>query len=328
MAIAGVTSLVLLQACSDQQPTDVPDSINLARGGGGPDPTVESVTPPEAPQNTTLDVLVKGANFDDGSKVRFLLGGKPTKNIATNSTQFVNGDLKANITIALDAETVKYDIEVTTSKKRRGIGTELFEVKTNKGVGPDKAVTFTATVGIVSVGAQPALTAGSATRLNVYNCCGDGFFATINLMQTVTDVSPTACGSENDPTGLAAYLTTPQVLGDDEQPGVGFSFQVDRTKEISRRHGLSFGWVQPTGATDAGKNIQIKLRNDKDFGPLTVSEEDGVAAGLEADQTRFTFSGGEVAVLRGTKPAPSDKDKLICPYDGEDIVILLDRSPS
>ncbi len=265
-----------------------------------------------------------GANFDNGSTVRFLLGGKPTKDITTNSTTFGDTEeLVANITIALDADTVKYDIEVTTSKKRRGIGTELFEVKTNKGVGPDKAVTFTATVGIETpVGEpQPALTAGSATRLNVYNCCGDGFKATLNLTASVT----AACRTENDPTGLAAFLT--KMIGDAEQPGVGFSFLVDRTKEISRKHGLRVGWVEPDGATDAGKKIEIKLRNDKDFGPLTVSEEDGVAAGLEADQTRFTFSGGSVAVLRGTKPAPSDKDKLICPYDGPPVVIVLDRSP-
>ncbi len=97
---------------------------------GGPDPKVDEAVPPEAPQNTTLDVRVLGANFDNGSTVRFLLDGKPTKNIGTNSTQFVGtGELVANITIALDAATIDYDIEVTTSKKRRGIGTELFKVE-------------------------------------------------------------------------------------------------------------------------------------------------------------------------------------------------------
>lgn len=136
VAVALVTTLVMLQACSDRQPTDVSPSIDLARGGGGsngPDPEVVAADPSEAPQNTTLDVHVLGKNFDDGSTVRFLLNGKPTKDIKINSTQFVNdGDLLANITIALDADTAKYDIEVTTSNKRRGIGTELFEVTIKK----------------------------------------------------------------------------------------------------------------------------------------------------------------------------------------------------
>ncbi len=131
LAIASVASLVLLLACSDQQPTDVPDSISMAKGGRGPDPVVDAADPPEAPQNTTLDVRVLGANFDNGSKVRFLLGGKPTKNIGTNSTQFVSTEeLVANITIALDAATARlrhrgYNEQEAPGHRNRAVQSEV-----------------------------------------------------------------------------------------------------------------------------------------------------------------------------------------------------------
>jgi hypothetical protein len=106
----------------------------LAKGGGGgaeEDSVVVSDTDPrEAEQDTTLDVRVSGSGYDDGSSVRFLLNGKPTKKVKTNSTRFENEqELVANITIALDAVVASYDVEVTTSKRRKGIGTELFAVK-------------------------------------------------------------------------------------------------------------------------------------------------------------------------------------------------------
>ena len=74
-------------------------------------------------------------------------------------------------------------------------------------------------------------------------------------------------------------------------------------------------------AADDDENIIIRLSNRKDFPPLTVTEEPGAGP----DQTIFTFSGGAVAVLRGNGPA--NRDKLICPYDGPPVVIVLDRSP-
>jgi hypothetical protein len=132
--IALATALTF-QACTDSQPTGVDaDPLVLARGGGGAgNPSVYATDPTEAPRGTTLDVRVLGANFDDGSTVTFKLGGKPTKKVKTNSTSYVSTEeLVANITIEVDADTALYDVEVMTSRKRKGIGTEMFRVKAGK----------------------------------------------------------------------------------------------------------------------------------------------------------------------------------------------------
>ncbi len=186
--------------------------------------------------------------------------------------------------------------------------------------GPDVDVTLT--VGIMSVGPQRATLGTDGGTLNVF-IDDRRFKADLNL---TTPVTFPPCRSENTDTGLglADFLT--KTLVDDEQPGFNFNFQVDRNKEISRKHGLKVVW-------DDGENILlVQLRSDKEFGAFTVVEEDGVGAGLESDQTRFTFKGGAVTggsvFVRRTNASPQANDKLTCPYDGLDVVILLDRSPS
>jgi hypothetical protein len=125
-----VLTVVVLAACADSQPTVTGIEPPLLGKGGGGDPKVEATDPSEAPQDTTLDVRVLGSGFDNGSAVRMLLGGKATEKVRTNSTRFVNKtELVANITIDIDAEVALYDVEVTTSRRRKGIGTELFAVK-------------------------------------------------------------------------------------------------------------------------------------------------------------------------------------------------------
>ena len=129
-----VAALAWFTACSDQQPT-IP-GINAAAGGSSGDPTVTSANPNNAPQDTTLDVHVFGTNFDRGSKAQWARSGVPSPKVVTNSTRFVSSaELLANITIAVDAETGLYDIIVTTSTGKKGIGTEMFTVRT-KGAAP------------------------------------------------------------------------------------------------------------------------------------------------------------------------------------------------
>lgn len=132
--VALTLSLAGLTACSeDPSGLDVP-GLSAAQGGkpsGGGDPTVEDTDPGSAPQDTTLDVRVFGSNFDDGSKVAFLLDGKTTTKVVTNSTRFVSGsELVANITIAADAQPDFYDVQVTTTRGKKGVGIELFEITT------------------------------------------------------------------------------------------------------------------------------------------------------------------------------------------------------
>ena len=121
-------ALVLVSACADQ-PTQPDPDISFAKGGGGGGPKVDAADPPSAPQDITLDVRVIGSGFDNGSVVKFLQGGQSTPKIVTNSSTFIDkNNIIANITIAVDAEVTLYDIEVTSSRGKKGIGSELFSV--------------------------------------------------------------------------------------------------------------------------------------------------------------------------------------------------------
>jgi len=128
-----------MTACTDTStlPTDV--DAQFAKGGGGI--TVTGADPDNAPQGVTIDIRVIGSGFDESSKVEFLLAGKSTPKILTNSTTFTfnpadnTHTLTANITIAADADVALYDIEVRAARGRKGIGSELFGVKSNGGGG-------------------------------------------------------------------------------------------------------------------------------------------------------------------------------------------------
>jgi hypothetical protein len=135
VALCGV--LLVLQACADP-PTQPDPDISFAKGGGGGGPAVDAADPNSAPQDITLDVRVIGSGFDKGSAVKFLRGGQSTPKIVTNSSSFIDrNNIIANITIAVDAEVTLYDIEVTTSRGKKGIGSELFSVKEKGKPGDD-----------------------------------------------------------------------------------------------------------------------------------------------------------------------------------------------
>ena len=122
-----VTSAVVWVACTDHVPT-LPD-ISAAAGGTG-NPTVGATDPDSATQDTTLDVVVVGSGFDQGSQAQWAIAGVPATAIVTNATRFVSSKrLIVTITIAHDADTVLYDVIVTTATGKKGIGTELFRVR-------------------------------------------------------------------------------------------------------------------------------------------------------------------------------------------------------
>ena len=121
-----------LQSCqspSADAPMTAPNSVpTFARGATGP--TVSAANPASARQGTvTLDVQISGSGFDQGSQASWQLNGVTYSKIAVNSTKFVSStSLTANITVAVDAAPVNYDIAVTTSTGKKGIGAELFTV--------------------------------------------------------------------------------------------------------------------------------------------------------------------------------------------------------
>ena len=125
-----VCALGLAIACAEQEPTQPSIRAAAAAGGGGGGPTVTATDPDSATQDTTLDVVVSGSGFDQGSQAQWAIAGVPSAVIRTNSTRFVTPkQLIANITIAAGADTGLYDVMVTTSTGKKGIGSELFTVR-------------------------------------------------------------------------------------------------------------------------------------------------------------------------------------------------------
>jgi len=132
--LAAIVAAVAIASCQDSPDTGPRvTGIQVAKGASQ-DPAVTGTDPTGAPQDTTLDVTVSGSGFDDGSTVELTLSGVPTEKVRTNSTRYRNSrTLIANITIAADAEVDFYDVEVTTASRKRGIGSEMFEVFTGGG---------------------------------------------------------------------------------------------------------------------------------------------------------------------------------------------------
>ena len=129
LALALGAAVQSCQSPSADAPVTAPPSVPaLARAAAGP--TVSAATPASARQGTvTLDVQISGSGFDNGSQASWQLNGVTYPKIAVNSTKFVSStSLTANITIAVDAAPITYDIAVVTRTGKKGIGAELFTV--------------------------------------------------------------------------------------------------------------------------------------------------------------------------------------------------------
>ena len=91
--------------------------------------TVLKAEPSSAKRGTTLNIRVTGSGFEAGSVVGLERQGVPADGITTNSTTYVTStQLVANVTIAVHADTGRYDVTVVTPRRRKGVGAELFDV--------------------------------------------------------------------------------------------------------------------------------------------------------------------------------------------------------
>ena len=123
-----VVALLLVTSCSDDD-FSAPSVTGILLKPAAGAVKVNDTEPPGAPQETVLDVLVFGSGFDDGSQVTFMLDGLPNPKVSTNSSHYVSPDtLVANITVDVDADTVLYDVQVMTTRGKKGIGVDLFRV--------------------------------------------------------------------------------------------------------------------------------------------------------------------------------------------------------
>ncbi|MCZ6754491.1 MAG: peptidoglycan DD-metalloendopeptidase family protein [Gemmatimonadetes bacterium] len=111
-----------------------PNSPELAKGGGGGGPSVDAAIPDSASVDTTLNIRVVGSGFVKGSVVKFLFNGEATPKLVTGPSTFVDKNtLIVTLIIAVDAELGAYDVEVTTPRGKKGIGSELFAVTEKHG---------------------------------------------------------------------------------------------------------------------------------------------------------------------------------------------------
>jgi hypothetical protein len=98
--------------------------------------SVTSASPPFGDQGTTVDVHIFGSGFTSGAKATWLLHGVADDHVHTNGTTFVSAsELVANITIASDASLDFWDVQVSLSSGKNGVGSECFEVTTAEQLG-------------------------------------------------------------------------------------------------------------------------------------------------------------------------------------------------
>lgn len=121
-------------SCHSDVPTEVGGlgGVSLAKGGGGSaggaSPTVTSTNPASAHQDTTIDVSIFGSGFTTGAKATWSLGGDTTK-VHVKSTKVVSsGEILARIEVPATAPVASYDVVVTLSNGKKGVGAEKFEV--------------------------------------------------------------------------------------------------------------------------------------------------------------------------------------------------------
>lgn len=128
-------------ACSGivDTPTATADSPALRQAKGGPTagPVVTAANPAYGKQGETGKVVaISGTGFTPGSTVAWERNGVIDANVTVQSAVVISSSrIDATITIASDAELSFYDIAVTSADRKKGIGTEMFEVTTAVSIG-------------------------------------------------------------------------------------------------------------------------------------------------------------------------------------------------
>jgi hypothetical protein len=113
-----------------------------AKTAGGP--AVSSATPASGHEGDVgRQVTISGSGFSPGAVAAWERNGVVDDKIHVRSTVFVSStQLIATIDIDADAALALYDISVTTLDRKKGIGTELFEVTTALSIGTLGGDTF------------------------------------------------------------------------------------------------------------------------------------------------------------------------------------------
>ncbi len=126
-SLATITPLFLALTGCGTEPTEAP--LGGSEHAKSTVVSVTAVTPELAPQGSTVTLEVAGSGFDQGSRVDFLRDGVVEPKLHVNGTTYRTSSLLvANLSVAVDAAPARYDVLVTTSRGKKGIGTERFAV--------------------------------------------------------------------------------------------------------------------------------------------------------------------------------------------------------
>lgn len=138
---SAAVALVALLACSEgsEMPTASGDSPGLRYGKGGATtgPAVSSATPAYGERGETgKPVTITGSGFSAGATVTWERNGAVDPAISVQSAVVVSSTrIDATISIAAEAELSFYDIGVMNLDRKKGVGTESFEVTTATSIG-------------------------------------------------------------------------------------------------------------------------------------------------------------------------------------------------
>lgn len=147
--VFAAAALFAFTACTNDpsapEQAGIRSATSAARATSTTDMSVTSTSPDSATQDTTLDVVVNGSGFVSGTTASWALAGiSDSTQVKTNSTRYVSSrQLVANITISSSAAVGKWDVVVTATGKKGGIGTELFAIKTRGNVDTHSRVRYT-----------------------------------------------------------------------------------------------------------------------------------------------------------------------------------------
>jgi probable HAF family extracellular repeat protein len=136
LVICGFLSAALVSACGPvTDPAGDSSGAKFAKAAAGP--AVTAALPSYAHQGDVgVDVRILGTGFDQGSVASWERGGIADPKVNVRSTRFVSStELVATIDVAPDATIALYDVAVTTSTRKKGIGMERFTVTVAQSIG-------------------------------------------------------------------------------------------------------------------------------------------------------------------------------------------------
>jgi hypothetical protein len=129
--LGGIVLLCVMAACVADEPTAsrLDPRVSLAKAPP-PSVTVTSTDPTYAFQgDSVVTVRVKGTGFAEGAHASWQINGDTT-HVHEISTSFVSTtEVVATIKVDLNAPTALYDVAVTLVNGKKGVGAELFTVK-------------------------------------------------------------------------------------------------------------------------------------------------------------------------------------------------------